>query len=293
MVTIGNKNNTDMTSSRNAVKALARHTPLFSLLLLLLCLLPLTCSAQSPMTNTAFHSGEILTYNLYYNWKFVWVKVGNATMSTINSRYNGGLSYRTSLITRGNAKADKFFIMRDTLLTYCTGQLIPQYYRKGAHEGDRYTVDEVFYSHSGNNATLKQHRQANDGKHYWRTVNGGTDALDMIIAFLRARSFDPSGWKKGYEYKFHIADGNSLNPAKLRYGGKENIKADNGHTYRCLKLSYYENEGKGYKEIVRFYVTDDANHIPVRLDMFLRFGSAKAFLVSMKGNRHAVSAKVK
>ena len=48
-----------------------------------------------------------------------------------------------------------------------------------------------------------------------------------------------------------------------------------------------------WKEIVRFYVTDDANHIPVRLDMFLRFGSAKAFLVSMKGNNSKVTSLVR
>jgi hypothetical protein len=47
------------------------------------------------------------------------------------------------------------------------------------------------------------------------------------------------------------------------------------------------------KEIVRFYVTDDDNHIPVRLDMFLRFGSAKAFLSSMKGTRSQIKAMVK
>jgi hypothetical protein len=43
-------------------------------------------------------------------------------------------------------------------------------------------------------------------------------------------------------------------------------------------LSYIEKEEKKDKEIVRFYVTDDNKHVPVRLDMFLRFGSAKAFL---------------
>ena len=31
--------------------------------------------AQCTFRNTAFKSGEFLTYNLYYNWKFVWVKV--------------------------------------------------------------------------------------------------------------------------------------------------------------------------------------------------------------------------
>ena len=51
-----------------------------------------------------------------------------------------------------------------------------------------------------------------------------------------------------------------------------------------------ERDEAKYKEIVRFYVTDDTNHIPVRLDMFLKFGSAKAFLVSMKGTKGSVAA---
>jgi hypothetical protein len=40
-------------------------------------------------------------------------------------------------------------------------------------------------------------------------------------------------------------------------------------------------------------VTDDKNHIPVRLDMFLSFGSAKAFLRSYKGVRSEMKAKIK
>ena len=71
------------------------------------------------------------------------------------------------------------------------------------------------------------------------------------------------------------------------------MKADNGHKYRCLQLSYMEKENGKYKEIVRFYVTDDANHVPVRLDMFLRFGSAKAFLVGMKGVKAPITSIVK
>ena len=43
-----------------------------------------------------------------------------------------------------------------------------------------------------------------------------------------------------------------------------------------------------FKEIARFYVTDDSNHIPIRLDMYLRFGSAKAYITQMKGNKTLV-----
>lgn len=64
--------------------------------------------AQCTFHNTAFKSGEFLAYNLYYNWKFVWVKAGTASMSTVQSKYKGHPAYRCSLITRGNSKVDDF-----------------------------------------------------------------------------------------------------------------------------------------------------------------------------------------
>lgn len=51
----------------------------------LLLMVSTTVSAQCTFRNTAFKSGEFLTYNLYYNWKFVWVKAGTASMSIVQS----------------------------------------------------------------------------------------------------------------------------------------------------------------------------------------------------------------
>ena len=47
-----------------------RRRILFALLLMV----SIAASAQCSFRNTAFKSGEFLSYNLYYNWKFVWVK---------------------------------------------------------------------------------------------------------------------------------------------------------------------------------------------------------------------------
>lgn len=81
--------------------------------------------AQCGIENTAFKSGEYLSYDLYFNWKFVWVKVGTASMSTVQSTRNGVPAYRTSLITRGNSRLDNYFVMRDTLLCYTNLDLSP------------------------------------------------------------------------------------------------------------------------------------------------------------------------
>ena len=261
---------------------------------LVLAIIATQAGAQCTFRNTAFKSGEFLSYNLYYNWKFVWVKAGFASFSTIKSVYKGTSAWRGSLITRGNNRVDDFFVLRDTLLCYNSLDMAPLYYRKGAREGNRYTVDEVFYSYPDGKCHVMQHRKKHDGKNEWENHTYNDCVYDMMSIFLRARSFNPEGWKKGHDVDFPMVDGNGRDPARLHYERKVNIKADDGHTYRCLKLAYLESEdGKPYKKIVDFFVSDDANHIPVRLDLLLHLGSAKAFLVGYKGVKGEILSRVK
>ena len=239
-------------------------------------------SAQCTYKNTAIRNGEFMSYNLYYNWKFIWVKAGTATMSAVETVYNGKPAFRTSLTTRGNGRLDDFFVLRDTLLGDTTLDMAPLYYRKGAREGNWYTVDECFYSYPNGKCNVKMHRQRNDGTHDWVTRSFENCVYDMVNIFQRARSFNAKNWKEGYEVKIDITDGTEITKAIIKYSGKSTVKGDNGIKYNCLQLSYIEVKDGKQKEICRFHVTDDSYHIPVRLDMFLRFGCAKAFLTNIK-----------
>ena len=260
-------------------------------------LLPLTshsCYAQCGIDNTAFKSGEELDYDLYFNWKFIWVKVGSASMDTKMEKFDGKDAWKSYLITRGNSKLDKFFVMRDTLLSYCNPDLSPLYFRKGALEGDRYYVDEIWYSYPNGNCQLKKHRIDSDGEQHWKTSTYKACIYDMMSIFLRARNFDAAKIKKGEVIPMPISDARRLNNSWLEFRGKENFKMnDTKEKFRCLVFSFYEREDGKSKELVRFYITDDQNHIPVRLDMFLSFGSAKAYLKSYKGVRSPMTAKIK
>lgn len=260
-------------------------------------LLPLTshsCYAQCGIDNTAFKSGEELDYDLYFNWKFIWMKVGSASMDTKMEKFEGKDAWKSYLITRGNSKLDKFFVMRDTLLSYCNPDLSPLYFRKGALEGDRYYVDEIWYSYPNGNCQLKKHRIDSDGEQHWKTSTYKACIYDMMSIFLRARNFDAAKIKKGEVIPMPISDARRLNNSWLEFRGKENFKMnDTKEKFRCLVFSFYEREDGKSKELVRFYITDDQNHIPVRLDMFLSFGSAKAYLKSYKGVRSPMTAKIK
>ena len=278
-----------MSKIKNLMSSLIKST----LLVGLLTLLPLRANAQCGIENFAFKSGEFLSYDLYFNWKFVWVKVGTASMSTVKSRYKGQDAFRSSLITRGNQQLDNVFIMRDTLLCYTNTDLAPLYVRKGALEGKRYYVDELWYTYPKSNCHLKMHRIDADGEQIWKEAEYKDCIYDMMSIFLRARNFDASKLKEGENIPMPISDAKNLANSWLKYTGKTTLKMKNGSAkYRCLVFSFIERENGQNHELIRFYITDDKNHLPVRLDMFLSFGSAKAYLTGYKGLRNPMESKV-
>jgi len=262
-------------------------------LLVLLATVP-AARAQCTSPNTAFNSGETLIYDLYFNWKFVWVKAGTASMNITSTTYRGTPAYRTYLITRGSKRADKFFVMRDTLLSYTTHDLAPLYFSKRAKEGSRYTCDEAWYAYPDGKCkvTLRHHVL---GKPVANATHTSAEcAFDMLAMLLRARSFDASGFKTGHRIHFLMADGKRCEQKDIVYRGKKKFKMENSSTtYRCLVFSFVEREDRKEKEIVTFYITDDKNHLPVRLDMNLKFGTAKAFLTGARGLRNPQTSKLK
>jgi len=268
-----------------------------TLLLGFFSLSPFNAPAQSVcgIENKAFKAGEFLAYDLYFNWQFVWMKVGAASMSTVMSTYEGLPAYRTSLMTKGNDKLDGVFVMRDTLTSYCSiSDLSPLFYRKGALEGKRYYVDELWYTYPKGHSKVKMHRINRHGEHFWQEKEHDECIYDMMSIFLRARNFDASKLKKGDILPMPITDAKHSIDSWLVYQGKENYKIEgSSEKFRCLVFSFMEHEDDKDNELIRFYVTDDDNHLPVRLDMHLSFGSAKAYLRAYQGVRNPMTAKLK
>ena len=183
--------------------------------------------------------------------------------------------------------------MRDTLVSIATQRLEPLYFRKGAEEGKRYSVDEVHFKYFNNKCIVDQGRSVNysipDPHHNESPVC----VYDMLSILLQARSYDPSSYTPGMKILFSMATGTKIEKETLIYRGKKECKVENGKKYRCLVFSLVEYDEKNKeKEVITFYVTDDRNHLPVRLDLYLNFGSAKAFLTKVKGNKHPLTSLI-
>lgn len=252
------------------------------------------CFAQCPSENKAFQAGETLTYDLYFNWQFVWVKCGAAHYTFRSQNYQGKPALRNDLLFTSNKRCDAVFTMRDTLISYISTKLVPLYFRKGSLEGKNYTVDEVWYSYPNGKSHVKQHYLNRHGEWSEHKYESDDCNYDMLSILSLARSFDPKNYYVGQKINFPMTTGKKVEQQTLIYKGKKNWKANDKNTYRCLVFSLLDyEEGTKDKELLRFYITDDKNHLPVRIDFFLKFGSAKAFFVKGEGLKNAQTAIVK
>lgn len=261
----------------------------------LLCLTAFSSArAQCTAKNEAFRSGEHVMYDLYFNWKFIWKKVGTASLTTNAATYQSKPAYRFDLLSVGSRQTDFFFKMRDTLTCYVSERLEPLYFRKAAEEGSRHTVDEAWFSYEDGLSKVKQRRT-------WRNPARETQEMeysdsrcifDMLSILAQARSYDPNDYQEGRKIHFPMTTGREVEEQTLIYRGKKEIKANNDTVYRCLVFSFVEYRKGKEKEVITFYVSDDKNHLPIRLDMYLNFGSAKAFLKRVRGNRSPMTSAV-
>ena len=250
--------------------------------------------AQCTHENKAFQAGEALTYDLYFNWKFIWVKAVTANYTVKKTTYKGQESLRTDLLFQGSKRLNAVFPMKDTLISQMTPELVPLYFRKGALEGKRYTVDEVWYSYPNGKSHVDQHFLTHEGELLKTQHETDECNYDMLSILNVARSFDPTNYKVGQRIHFPMATGKRVEEQTLVYKGKEVFEANDDVKYRCLVFSLLDYDVKDKdKEMLRFYVTDDQNHLPVRIDFYLRFGTAKAFYKNGKGLKNPQTSIVK
>ena len=252
-----------------------------------------TSFAQCGKLNETIKAGETLSYELKFNWKFIWINAGWAKMTVSKDVYNDQPVLRTDLESYTNKKIDFFFKMRDTLTCITKEDLTPLKFRKGAEEGRHYSVDEINFSYRDSLCIVDQSRSWDYELAYSKHEELPYCVYDMLSIMLQARSLDVSDYTPGQQITFYMATGRRVEEQHLIYRKKANYKMKDGNTYRCLVFSLVEYDKKGKeKEVITFYVTDDKNHLPIRLDMYLNFGSAKAFLTEVQGNAHPLTSIV-
>jgi hypothetical protein len=117
---------------------------------------------------------------------------------------------------------------------------------------------------------------------------------DVLSAIFYARNIDYSKHNPGDKIPFSMFLDDEVFNLYVRYIGKERITTKYG-TFNTIKFSPLLIEGTIFKggEKMMVWVTDDANHIPVRVDSPILVGSVKVDLVGFEKLRNPMTSLIK
>lgn len=233
------------------------------------------------VNNNAFKEGEVLTYRMHYGA----LNAGIAVLEVKPQVLDISGRKVMHIVANGytNGAADWFFKVRDRYETYLDKDaMVPWLFVRRVDEGGfKFSQDYTF-------------------NHYTKKVDVGNGEKfdfpvgiqDMVSSFYTARSMDLSNAKAGDTFTLNSFVDKEIWPLKIKFIGREEIETDIGR-YKCLKFRPVVQKGRVFKhdEDLNVWISDDKNHIPMRVQANIIIGSIKMDITSAK-NLANPSAKV-
>jgi hypothetical protein len=249
----------------------------FSLLAsVFLFMLSLSAGAQ----NYAFQPGEKITYSVAYHVIGMYVNAGTASFTTTKASYGDAEIYHFVGEGATNSRYDWIFKVRDRYESYFDANTMkPVKAIRNVSEGKYKRYEETTFNTQTNTAVTPKGE-------YKVPVN----IQDVISSVYYARNIDYSKYKFGDKIPFNMFLGSSVYNIYIRYVGKGTVKTKYG-TVNALKLQPLLLKGDTFKggEGMTVWVTDDNNHIPVRIESELSVGSIKVDLKQYENLRYPLA----
>jgi hypothetical protein len=233
--------------------------------------------------NTSFKDGEKLMFKVYYNLNFVWINAGNAVFNIQQEEMNGRKVYHIT----GNGKTAKsyelFYKVKDKYETYIDKEtMLPLRFVRNVNEGGFKIKQDVTFDH-------KKGKAVSDKKVY--DIPKCTQ--DVLSAIFYARNIDYNKYQPGDKIPFDMFLDDKVYNLYIKYVGKEEIKTKMG-TYNAIKIVPLLIEGTIFKggEKMIVWVSDDTNHIPLRVESPILVGSIKVDLLAYDSLRNPFSGMI-
>ena len=231
--------------------------------------------------NKAFLAGETITYKVYYTLAGVYVAAGEAVFNTSLEQVNNRPVYHITGDGKTYSFYDNFFRVRDKYETFIdTATMQPLKFLRNVDEGGYKTYENVTFNKAINTAiTMKG------------VFKVPSCVQDVMSSIYYARNIDFSKLKVDDKIPFDLFLDNQIYNIYIRYLGKEIIKTKYGK-FRAIKFKPLLIKGTifegGEKMIV--YVSDDGNHIPLRVESPITVGSIKVDMMNFENRRYPLSS---
>jgi hypothetical protein len=233
--------------------------------------------------NLAFQQGENITFNVFYSVIGLYVNAGTANFITTLEQVNGRPAYHVVGTGNSNPSYDWIFKVRDRYETYIdTASMQPLKFIRDIDEGGFKKYENITFNSQTNTAI---------------TTNGvfkvPNCVQDVVSAIYYARNIDFNKYKPEDKIPFTMFLDNEVYNLYIKYLGKETIKTKYGK-FRAIKFKPLLVKGTMFEggEKMTVWVSDDMNHIPLRIESPIVVGSVKVDMMQYRNLRHPLSSMI-
>lgn len=231
--------------------------------------------------NHSFQIGEQLQYTIYYSVIGIYVNAGNATVTTSLGRLNNRPVYHVVGNGESNSSYSWISKVKDRYESFIdTATLQPVRFIRNVHEGNHKKYENITFNRTANTAVTT------DGVYKVPAC-----IQDVVSALYYARNINFDKYKPGDRIMFNMFIDNEVYNMYIRYIGKEDIKTKYGK-FRAVKFKPLLIKGSVFEggEKMMVWVTDDANHVPLRVETPIAIGSIKVDMMGYKNLRHPLTS---
>jgi hypothetical protein len=233
--------------------------------------------------NYAFKDGEQISFNVFYSVIGIFVNAGAATFSVQTEKLNNKPVYHIIGEGTSNSNYDWIFKVRDKYESFIdTANLQPLKFLRDVNEGG-YKINE--------NVTFNQ--QANTAISAKGVLKVPNCIQDVLSAIYYARNIDFTKYQIEDKIPFTMYLDNEIYNLYIKYLGKETIKTKYGK-FNAIKFKPLLVKGTLFSggEKMTVWVSDDPNHIPLRIESPIVVGSVKVDMMHYQNLRYPLSSMI-
>ncbi len=233
------------------------------------------------LRNTAFKTDEVVMMKVFYNTLGMYIGAGEATFTTTLERFNGKTVYHFIGEGKTYSTFDNFFKVRDKYESFVdTATLLPYRFIRNVDEGGYKKYNNVSFNHPAKKAV---------------STNGVFEVTeciqDVISSVYYARNIDFNKYKVDDKIPFDMFLDDEVYHLYIRYLGKEKIKTRYGK-FNAIKIKPLLIKGTIFEggEKMNAWLSDDPNHLLLRVESPIAVGSIKVDMMSYKNLRYPLTS---
>jgi hypothetical protein len=234
--------------------------------------------------NTAFKAGEKVSYTVYYAVAGIYVNAGTATFTNTLETMNNKPVYHIVGEGTTNSSYDWIYKVRDRYETYIdTSSLQTLKFIRNVNENGYKIYQNVTFNKTANTALT------NTG-----VFNVPECVQDVVSSVFYSRNIDFSKLRPNDRIAFSMFLDNEVHDMYIRYLGRETVKTKYGK-FNTIKFKPLLLKGTIFEggEKMTVWVTDDENHIPVRIESPIVVGKVKIDMMSHENLRYPLDALIR